>query len=169
MAPQSASWFSRNKWILVAISILVLVGAWWAFRPENLWINQRVNEPAPFVSTAEPQPIYTGTLASKAHPTTGRATIYKTSDGVEFLRLTNFSTSNGPDVHVVLARGDDPNLAHEIVQGQLDSVELGALKGNQGDQNYDLSTPVDLQRYNTVVIYCVRFHAIFGLAQLQQF
>jgi Electron transfer DM13 len=168
MPQQSASWLSRNKWILVAIAIPVLVIAWLVFRPEKLRINQRVNEPAPTVSTAQPRAVYEGTLEGKAHPTSGRATIYRTSDGVEFLRLTNFSTSNGPDVHVVLARGDDPNLAHEIVRGQLDDVELGALKGNQGDQNYDLSTPVDLQRYNTVVIYCVRFHAIFGLAHLNQ-
>ena len=47
-------------------------------------------------------------------------------------------TSNGPDVHVVLARSDDKDLATEIVKGDLDSVELGVLKGNQGDQNYDL-------------------------------
>ena len=77
--------------------------------------------------------------------------------------------SNGPDVHVLLARGDDPNLKHEIVKGQLDSVELGPLKGNQGDQNYDLPASVDLQKYNAAVIYCERFHAVFGLARLEQF
>ncbi|MGC2330274.1 MAG: DM13 domain-containing protein, partial [Candidatus Acidiferrales bacterium] len=51
----------------------------------------------------------------------------------------------------------------------LDSVELGPLKGNQGDQNYDLPTSVDLQKYNAAVIYCERFHAVFGVAKLEQF
>jgi hypothetical protein len=78
-------------------------------------------------------------------------------------------TSNGPDVHVVLARSDDAKLTQKIVSGPLDSIELGPLKGNQGDQNYDLPAPVDLQRYNAVVIYCERFHAIFGLAKLEKF
>jgi hypothetical protein len=78
-------------------------------------------------------------------------------------------TSNGPDVHVLLARGGDPNLNQEIVKGQLDSVELGPLKGNQGDQNYDVPASVDLQKYNAIVIYCERFHAVFGVATLEAF
>jgi hypothetical protein len=55
------------------------------------------------------------------------------------------------------------------VKGQLDSVELGLLKGNTGDQNYDLPASVDLQKYNAVVIYCERFHAVFGVAKLESF
>ena len=85
------------------------------------------------------------------------------------MRLTSFTTSNGPDVHVLLARSDDQNLTQEIVKGQLDSVELGLLKGNTGDQNYDLPASVDLQKYNAVVIYCERFHAVFGVAKLESF
>ncbi len=34
------SWFSRRKWVLVAVGLPVLIGVWWAFRPEKLWINQ---------------------------------------------------------------------------------------------------------------------------------
>jgi Electron transfer DM13 len=43
------------------------------------------------------------------------------------------------------------------------------LKGNQGDQNYDLPASVDLQKYDAAVIYCERFHAVFGVARLEQF
>jgi hypothetical protein len=166
---QTSSWLSRKKWILAAVAVPLLIAAWWAFRPEKLWINQRVNEPAPFASGGEPQPLFTGRLEGKAHPTSGRATIYKTPDGPKYLRLTDFTTSNGPDVHVLLARSGDEDLKKEIVKDRLDSVELGSLKANQGDQNYDLAKPVDLQKYNAVVIYCERFHAIFGVAPLEQF
>ncbi len=169
MDAQIGSWFSRRKWVLVAVGLLALIGAWWVFRPEKLWINKRVNEPAPFASSTEPQPLYTGRLEGNAHQTSGRATIYKTTDGKQYLRLTDFSTSNGPDVHVLLAQSDDENLKQEIVKGQLDSVELGPLKGNQGDQNYDLPASVDLQKYNAAIIYCERFHAVFGVAKLEQF
>jgi len=162
-------WQSRKKWVLAAVALPLLVAAWWAFRPEKLWINQKVSEPAPFASGADPQPLYTGRLEGTAHQTSGRATIYRSPDGRQYLRLTDFSTSNGPDVHVLLARSDDTNLLREIVKGQLDSVELGSLKGNDGDQNYDVPATVDLHKYNAAVVYCERFHAIFGLARLEQF
>ena len=81
MNAQVESWLSRRKWILVALGLPILVAAWWAFRPEKLWINEKVSEPAPFASNSDPQPRYTGLLEGKAHQTSGRATIYKTSDG----------------------------------------------------------------------------------------
>jgi hypothetical protein len=158
----------HRKWILV-VSIPVLIAAWWAFRPEKLWINQKVSEAAPFALSSNPQPLYTGRFEGKAHPTSGRATIYGGAGGMQYVRLTDFTTSNGPDVHVVLARSDDKALSQNIVTGQFDNVELGVLKGNQGDQNYYLPASLDLKKYNVVVVYCERFHAIFGIGRLEPF
>jgi len=163
------SWVSGKKWILAGVGVLVLVAAWWAFRPEKLWVNVKVNEPAPFGSSADSQPLYTGVLAGRAHPTSGRASIYQAPDGKRDLRFTDFTTSNGPDVHVVLARSTDENLTRDFVKGELNSVELGLLKANQGDQNYVLPDSADLGRYDAVVIYCERFHAVFGVAKLDKF
>jgi len=160
---------SSNKWILTLVGVPVLVGAWWAFRPEKLFINEKVNEAAPAALSAEPQAVYTGRLEGKIHQTSGRATIYKTADGKEYLRLSDFTTSNGPDVHVVLVQAEDKALDGEVVKGKLESVELGTLKGNQGDQNYDLPASADLSKYQAVAIYCERFHAIFGVARLEKF
>ena len=156
---------SRRKWIWIAIGLPILVVAWCAFRPEKLWINQRVNEPAPFESRSEARPIFAGRLEGRAHPTSGRATLYESLSGKRYLRLTDFTTSNGPDVHVVLARSEDPALDQKIVKGNLDYMELGKLKGNQGDQNYDVPVALDLQKYNAVVIYCERYNAVFGVAR----
>jgi len=47
MNTNKGSRLSRNKWILVLIGVPVLGGAWWAFRPEKLFINQKVSEAAP--------------------------------------------------------------------------------------------------------------------------
>jgi hypothetical protein len=157
--------FSRRKWVWIAIGLPILIVAWLAFRPEKLWINRRVNEPAPFASRSEARPIFAGQLEGKAHPTSGRATIYESLGGERYLRLTDFTTSNGPDVHVVLARAEDPALDQKTVKGNLDYVELGKLKGNQGDQNYEVPAAVDLQKYNAVVIFCERFNAVFGVAR----
>ena len=70
---------------------------------------------------------------------------------------------------MLLARLQDKTLEQEIVKGNLDGLELGSLKGNQGDQNYDLPASADLNQYQAVVIYCERFHAIFGVAKLEKF
>ena len=162
-------WLRGKMWVLLGIGVPILVAAWWVFRPEKLWVNVKVNEPAPFGSTADLEPLYTGLLAGKVHPTSGRASIYQTPDGKRELRLTDFMTSNGPDVHVLLAQGADENLKQDFVKGERNSVELGLLKANQGDQNYDLPESVDLSRYYAVVIYCQRFHAVFGVARLDKF
>jgi hypothetical protein len=160
----------RRKWIGIAVALPILVVAWWLFRPEKLWINQKVNEPAPFASRSGTQPLFTGLLEAKAHPTSGRATIYESPDGDKmYLRLTDFTTSNGPDEHVVLARADDPALDQEVVKGDLDHVELGKLKGTQGDQSYDLPPSVDLQKYNAVVIYDERSDTVFAVAREEPF
>jgi hypothetical protein len=169
MNTNAGSWVALNKWILAVIGIPVVVVTWWAFRPEKLFINQKVNEAAPAALSSEPEALYTGRLEGKVHQTSGRATIYKNAEGKMYLRLSDFTTSNGPDVHVLLAKAEDKTLVQEIVKGNLDSVELGTLKGNQGDQNYDLPATADLNQYQAVVIYCERFHAIFGVAKLEKF
>ncbi|HEY6269221.1 MAG TPA: DM13 domain-containing protein [Candidatus Acidoferrum sp.] len=169
MNTNKGSRLSRYKWIVVLIGVSALAAAWWAFRPEKLFINHKVNEAAPMALRSEPEALYTAKLEGKVHQTSGRATIYKTADGKEYLRLSDFTTSNGPDVHVLLARAEDKALESEVVKGALESVELGSLKGNQGDQNYDLPAAADLNKYQAVVIYCERFHAIFGVARLEKF
>ena len=169
MRSRVISWRRGKKLILASIGAPILVAAWWAFRPEKLWVNVKVNEPAPFGSSADLQPLYTGLLSGNAHPTSGRASIYQAPDGKRELRLTDFMTSNGPDVHVLLAQGADENLKQEFVKSELNSLELGLLKANQGDQNYELPDSADLTRYDAVIIYCERFHAVFGVAKLDKF
>jgi hypothetical protein len=146
-----------------------LVALWWAFRPEKLWINEKVNQPAPFDTSGDPQPILTGRFESKAQQTSGRATIYKERGGGEYLRLSDFATQSGPDVHVLLARSDDPNLAQDVVKGDLESIDCGPLKTNQDNPNYDLPAATDPSKYHAVVIYGERSRAVLGWARLEPF
>ena len=80
--------FLRRKRVWIAIGLPILIIAWLAFRPEKLWINQRVNEPAPFASRSEVRSIFAGQLEGRAHPTSGRATLYETLGGKRYLRRT---------------------------------------------------------------------------------
>jgi hypothetical protein len=111
----------------------------------------------------------TGTFHGKVHSTSGRATIYEESDGKLILRLTNFKTSNGPDVHVILIAAKDAEDDANFLKSSTERVELGKLKGNEGDQNYEIPSGTDLTKFQTVSIYCVRFNANFGAAPLQKF
>jgi pentapeptide MXKDX repeat protein len=111
----------------------------------------------------------TGTFHGKVHNTSGRATIYRGEDGKLILRLTNFKTSNGPDVHVILVAAKDADDDANFLKSSTKRVELGKLKGNEGDQNYELPTGTDLTKFQTVSIYCERFNANFGAAPLEKF
>jgi len=111
----------------------------------------------------------TGTFHGQVHKTSGRATIYKEDDGRLVLRLTNFKTSNGPDVHVILIAATDANDDANFLKSNTQRVELGKLKGNEGDQNYEIPAGTDLARFQTVSIYCERFNANFGAAPLEKF
>ena len=111
----------------------------------------------------------TGTFHGKVHNTSGRATIYQEADGHLILRLTNFKTSNGPDVHVVLIAAKDADDDANFLKSSTERVELGVLKGNEGDQNYEIPAGTDLKKFQTVSIYCERFNANFGAAPLEQF
>jgi len=131
------------------------------------FISLMVFEPA--TAQEKAKALETGTFHGKVHSTSGRATIYQEADGRLVLRLTNFKTSNGPDVHVVLIAAKDAEDDANFLKNSTEKLELGALKGNQGDQNYNIPAGTDLAKFQTVSIYCERFNANFGAAPLQKF
>ena len=94
----------------------------------------------------------------------GTATIYQLADGKRVLRLTNFAVENGPDLHVRLIKADDAKDTASVAK--TDHVELGKLKGNKGNQNYDVPEKVDLSKYKVVSIWCNRFSVNFAAAPL---
>lgn len=116
-----------------------------------------------------PSPLETGVFHGQVHSTTGRASVYRGADGKLTLRITNFKTSNGPDVHVLLIAADDAQDNQNFLKSNLERVELGRLKGNEGDQNYIIPAGTDLGKFHTVAIYCERFNANFGTAPLEKF
>ncbi len=113
--------------------------------------------------------LVTGKFHGKVHKTEGRATIYQESDGKLVLRLTNFKTSNGPDVHVILVATTDAMDDANFLKDNTEKLELGKLKGNEGDQNYEIPAGTDLTKFRAVSIYCERFNANFGAAPLEKF
>jgi Electron transfer DM13 len=155
-----------KKWkIALLVLAIALFAAWYAFRPERLVVNHRLNEGFPVTEAASSaETIESGTFYGVMHPTTGTATIYRLADGSRILRFTNFGTSNGPDVHVYLV-ADDAKDTEAMKRAAF--IGLGTIKGNIGDQNYASGADLDLSRYRTVSIGCKRFAINFGAAPLR--
>jgi hypothetical protein len=176
---------SRRRWPWVATAATVAVVAFvlvW-FQPQKLFIDDRVDEaiptatpaapsdagqgasddPATTVAASEPGEVARGEFVSRDHGTDGVARILELPDGRRIVRLEGLDTDNGPDLYLYL--GTNPADGDEIAFDD-DFVNLGRLKGNQGDQNYDLPDDTDVARYATVVIWCDRFNSAFGAADL---
>jgi hypothetical protein len=177
---------SRRRWMWAALAImgaLVAFVLFW-FQPQKLFIDERVEEAIPTVTSpptqpdAEPAPdtptstapvrsepieLARGEFVSRDHGTSGSARVLELADGRRIVRLEGLDTDNGPDLYLYLtanrANGDEGAFDD-------DYVNLGRLTGNQGDQNYDLPPDTDLIRFPTVVIWCDRFNSAFGAADL---
>ena len=153
--------------VFITAGVVVIIIAWYLFRPEKLFLNKSVNEGLPSTSTEQsnsPRALTEGIFHGVAHETRGTATIFELPDGKQVLRLTDFETSNGPDVHVFLGAAPDANDSETVTKAGY--IELGSLKGNVGDQNYELPSGTDLNKYHSVTIWCKRFGVNFGTAPL---
>ena len=178
----------RRTWLIAgaAVAAVLLVIAAWLFQPWLLWVDREVDEelppavgeyvapegqPPPTEGSPGPVDVARGSFIDAEHATRGKVRIIAYPDGRRFLRLEGLDTSNGPDLHVWLT--DRPSGG--ACAGCRDSwgiyddgayVGLGALKGNQGDQNYEIPEDADLASLRSVVIWCDRFNVAFGTAAI---
>ncbi len=150
------SYFGRTRALLIIGLIIATPVAYWLASP--LFINVQVNESLPSTTAGQSITSVKGTFvdADSFHRTSGTATVIQSSDGSRLLQLSQFRTINGPDLFVYLATDTTAR----------DVVNLGQLKGNLGDQHYQIPPNADLSRYKYVLIWCRTFAVLFGSAQL---
>ena len=169
------------------LAVVLLTVAAYFFQPWKLFIDTEVQEAAPTVtavpsdnSTALPREtkdpseviqyplvLSQGVLVSHEHQTSGAVKILQVEDGSRVLRLENLDTSDGPRVEVWLT--DAP-----VIEGQggwrvFDDgkyTSLGAMKGNQGNQNYEIPLDLNLSDVSSISLWCVTFSVSFGAAEL---
>jgi electron transfer DM13 len=164
----------------IGVGFIILVLLW--FQPQKLFLNKTVSEPVPGVIQTAPagetnhnptagqspapglQVVRSGRFRSLEHATTGRAIVLRRPAGRLILRLESLSTSNGPDLRVYLSQVPASSDLHAYRTGFID---LGALKGNRGSQNYAIPADADLSAFKSAVIWCRRFAVGFGVARLQ--
>ena len=111
-----------------------------------------------------PVVLHQSELQSPGKAGTGDVFLIELEDGSRVIRVENLDVGNGPDLRVILSPSelvDDRDAYH--VDGFYD---LGELKGNQGNQNYEIPDGVDLSEYATVAIFCIRFNYTFNAATI---
>ncbi|HVR42189.1 MAG TPA: DM13 domain-containing protein [Thermoanaerobaculia bacterium] len=163
---------SGTRWAVLA-PVVAAAAAWAIFRPELAFIDRRVDEPFPAAQQANviaapspaptPRPLLRGDFTSLAHETLGTASVYELDADRRVLRLTGFRTSNGPDVHVYLVKAA---VADDDAVRTAGFIDLGSMKGNVGDQTYEIPAGVDLDSHRSISIWCARFSVNFGRAAL---
>ena len=123
-----------------------------------------MDEPMP--AQTEPVAILTGDFmdADSFHQGSGAAKVFRLPDDRTVLRFQDFMVTNGPALSVLLSPNPSPASSGDLG----DYVDLGPLKGNIGNQNYEISPSTNLDDFKSVVIYCVPFHVVFSTATLEQ-
>jgi electron transfer DM13 len=187
--------FNSTRIKLTALGALVLgivaVAVW--FQPQKLFFDQTVNETLPPTATVNSTQVPSATSSTSAadssdanpeatvsavsdeqfplgefidlaHEGSGTAQIVELDDGSYVLRLENLEVFNGPDLRVILSAAplSDDDGAYDDVE----FLDLGDLKGNLGNQNYEIPAGTDLSKYETVAIWCRRFNVSFNAAEI---
>lgn len=144
-------------WTGYAVTAAAVGGflAWTTLRDRVVHERVLVGVPVTQVARAPQRPaaavvtLRRGRFVSGEHETRGVASLVRKRDGRRFVTLTGFDTSPGPDLRVRVGPDD---------------VDLGALKGNRGDQQYAIPRGTAV---TSVEIWCRAFSASFGSAQLR--
>jgi hypothetical protein len=167
---------SRLFWMAGALlALLLLYLAIAVFGVQTLFYDTEVNEdfpldaPAPeergSPQAANPVVVSAGEFHAVAHPGTGDAIVYRLEDGSHVLRLENLDIFNGPALYVYAVAAQDAN-DNETVQNA-GFLNLGPLKGNKGNQTYELPAEFDPERYRAIAVWCRRFSVNFATAPLR--
>jgi len=153
---------NTKKLISIVFVVFVASGAIWTISP--YFTDVTIDEPIP-TAAAESQMTMDEMKKSFGqfvgagdgiHNAKGDVMVLSLDDGSSYLRFENFKATNGPDLYVYLATDDRAS----------DFVDLGRLKANNGNQNYEIPEGIDLSKYDKVLIWCKAFSVLFGSAEL---
>lgn len=95
-------------------------------------------------------------MHTAGHPAEGTVRILETTDGGTIIRYEDFSTINGPKLHLYLAKDLEAT----------EFVDLGPVKGTKGNINYEVPEEVDISEYKYVMYWCVPFRVLFNFAEI---
>lgn len=115
--------------------------------------TENLDDPGITTGTILAQGVFSGTTG---HQVSGSVKFLEVNS-VKTLRLENFSSTNGPDLKVYLAKD----------LKAMDFINLGDLRSTNGNQNYNVTGMPDISQYRYALIWCQQFGVLFGSAQLK--
>ena len=148
-----------SKILIISICLLVVGVAIYLLSP--LLISKTLDEPVPvsvgdgYVGVAG-LTLSSASLVPSAHDVSGIVKIIGLPNEERVLRFENLDTVNGPDLYVYLATDTSSS----------DFVSLGRIKATRGNVNYNIPAGTDLQKYDTVLVWCDAFSVLFSYAEL---
>lgn len=119
----------------------------------------------PTAAPTGPVALRSGQFHDVVHEGSGVATIYRLPDGKLVLRLENLDVLNGPDLYLYLSVLPDSTDSPPVLANKY--LSLGRLKGNKGNQTYDLPADFDPQAFHSVTVWCQQFRVNFATAPLK--
>lgn len=160
----------KNKILIISVLAFVAGGIYYS-GTYVYFLKKEVMEERPIPAGMEPEQAGSAVKVLKSgsfidadflHKGSGQAFLLEYRDGRKILRFENLNVTNGPDLYVYLVRTTEPT-------GDLgslgDFIDLGRLKGNMGNQNYEIAG--DASGYNTAVIWCKKFGVLFPYAVIR--
>lgn len=148
------------KKIIIAVVGAVLIGVGY-YTISPIFKKVSLNEASPAVqsvsSSAEAPVVATSypVVGTVGHPAEGTVTLVDSPEG-KVVRYENYKTINGPDLFVYLSRDLEAK----------DFVNLGEMRGTEGNINYSVPDEVNLDDYRYVVTWCKQFGVLFNYVDL---
>lgn len=159
-------WYTLGVLKKILILLGIIVAGAGIYYGRYYFIRQEIQEDIPAEMKTATRQVRAGnfTEIDFIHKGSGMAKILESENGHKLLRLENFEVTNGPDLYVYLSRSASPT---GDIKDLGDYINLGRLKGNVGDQNYEIAADQNIDGYNTVVIWCKKFGALFSYAVME--
>jgi hypothetical protein len=132
---------------IILVAIVVMVIAFYLLSP--LFIVKEMND-----STPQGNAISQSNFIADKHEVSGKAILIN-QNNLNYLRFENFETVNGPNLHIYLATD---------TSGE-DFIDLGKIKATKGNVNYEIPVGTDIEKYDTVLVWCVPFKVLFSYAE----
>ncbi len=169
-----AAWMARRDRVLLGLvlgaAFLVAAVGGFLIAPKPSEVDEVVAEVTPErMATTTPDKPRNEQLAAgrftgeSGHSGEGRASVIRLAEGGRVLTFRNFDVDPGAGGLRIYMTAGVPKSDGDVK----DFVELAPLKGTKGNQQYRLPPSLNLDRYPTVVIWCVPFTTRIAQAVLR--
>ncbi len=150
------------KKVLLGLGIVVIVSAGY-YMISPLFNTVMINDEVPMTLKATEEMSSTERMneaiypivSTPLHPASGTLRLIE-EGGKTFIRYENYKTINGPDLFVYLSKDVEAT----------EFIDLGEIRGTEGNINYEIPEGVSLSDYPYVLTWCKQFGVLFNYVKI---